>query len=771
MARCTICASLTVEEIRDRMTYYYPNLRSLRDSAAAGCDMCQLCWTSLQKINHRDIIAAVLAGKCPEDEGGGPLVDERVWLTGAFSDKHRAVAAAQRDKAEKASGSVGSSSGLAGPDSGSQVYVSCGNRDDPETTNSEAFLNSTLGVFADPGTPAARLFVERFVSPDRNPRGHVEFARGMVAVCKKRHRECGNATEDRNPEMPTRVIDVGTAPGETKLVNALNRGIREPYVALSYCWGQGVRHATELNDGNLGSLLEFIDETKLTAAHLECISIARDFGIRYVWIDSLCIIQGNEADWNYESKKMAIVYGNATLTVIAARSADSRQGFLANKQHSAAPPVALPFGTKDASGKDMGNIYLHIPRKPTTGPLHRRGWCFQEAVLSRRKLIFENAEIRFSCQRTEHWESGKTIESQKLRKQLFQGFRLTNPHISSTIDEKERERLRSEMLYIWYKMLLWDFTPRLLTNPSDIFAAISGIAQLAEMSIRSRYLAGIWEVDMVRGLLWHTWFSFGMKVKKDYGGQFSLLDPIEPVRPTDWDGKPVVRAPSWSWASIQGHVHERSTPRDEYILKDPANYLIRPKPRPKPHSTDKHDDESDILSWTALDNPNCGPDVLHMPYCELCFLGQPKQVRCSKWTTVAGFTPKWEAPPTRIRQMGEQGYMVLLEPAKSEYARLNELGLLPAQDTPSTISSSTEDEGSVISPALVFANAVFDVLEDRAGVTDCWFLPIIKEKWKGLLLRKDPSNGKFRRLGMVSVSKKEFLPWVVSGPEEEIHLV
>ncbi|KAI1205724.1 HET-domain-containing protein [Annulohypoxylon truncatum] len=768
MGPCSACASLTVEEIRDRMAFYHPNLRSLRDSAAAGCAMCHLCWTSLQQSNVASDVEAVLAGKCPGSADGQPLRDERVWLTGSFQDNFRLHAAAERDKAEQKAGKPASPSipSFTSPDRGSEVYISCGNREDPETTVSEPFLS---------GTPAAHRFIERYISADRNPRGHVEFARAMVSVCKKRHPECGDASEDASPEMPTRVVDLGAGPGSTtttRLVNARDRGLREPYVALSYCWGPGVHHTIELRDANYSKLLESIDETELTAAHRECMTIAREFGIRYVWIDGLCIIQGNGADWEYESKRMDAVYGNATLTVVAARSPDSRQGFITNQVSHAAPPAAIPLGRKDADGKDMGNLFLCLPRKGGfSGPLNGRGWCFQEAVLSRRKLIFEVDRLAFSCQRLERWEDGKASQSEKLRAQLFQGFKLADSTNSYVVDKEERERMRSEILDLWYKPILWDFSRRLLTNPYDIFAAMSGIAKLAQMSIRSRYLAGIWEVDMVRGLLWHTWFSFGTRPKRDFGTLISPLATIEPRRPTDREGKPVIRAPSWSWASLQGQVHERSTPRDEYILKDPSNYLIRPKPRPKQHSIDKHDDESETPSWTALDNPNCGPDVLHMPYCELRFLGRPKQVRCSKWTDIASFPSKWEVPKHRKRSLAEQGYIVLLEPAKSEYSQLSELGLLPIQDTPCVVSLATDGESTAISPALVFAEAFFDVLADRAGVTECWFLPLIKEKWKGLLLRKDPADGKFRRLGMVSVSKKELLPWVVSGPEEEIRLV
>ncbi|KAI1412208.1 hypothetical protein F5Y13DRAFT_48984 [Hypoxylon sp. FL1857] len=136
MGCCSVCARLTVEEIRYTMTFYHPNLRSLRDAAAAGCDMCRLCWASIQQDNSLEGIDAVLAGRSPGSEGQ-PLHDKRVWLTGYFQDNFR--------------GRGMPSSGKVASDTGSKVEVGCGNKDDPEATVSEPVLSSKLDVFADPG--------------------------------------------------------------------------------------------------------------------------------------------------------------------------------------------------------------------------------------------------------------------------------------------------------------------------------------------------------------------------------------------------------------------------------------------------------------------------------------------------------------------------------------------------------------------------------------------------------------------------------------------
>ncbi|KAI0006971.1 HET-domain-containing protein [Xylariaceae sp. FL0662B] len=701
------------------MVLYHASLRSLRDSAASGCDLCHLCWTSV-KISHRaEAVESVLAGQVP-GSNGEPLYDERVWLTGSFTDGGRT-----------------STSKPNAPHPGSEIYIDCGNTEDPEATVSPSVLHSRLDVFADPGTPAASRFNGRLFTQDRNPDGPIALARALLKRCQSEHEGCGPA----NPqEMPTRVIDVGSSPaieqrgsgepspGSVRLV--LTRGLREPYLALSYCWGHGVRHATELNDGNHEALLESVGEDALTKTHRETIFIARSLGIRYVWIDSLCIIQGNLADWDYESKRMAQVYRNAALTVIAGRSADSREGFLPNRLVQAAPPCSLPFGGKDEAGRDIGDVFVSLPRSQKHGPVELRGWCFQEMLLSSRMLTYAAEQICFSCPRSTRWEDGTLTahDSYQLRAKLFRS-------LPDSTDADQRQQLRIQTLQLWYKDIFDNYTSRELTNPHDIFAAISSVAQLARKTIDSRYLAGLWETDIIRGLLWYTFFSIFPR---------AAAGP-RPKRPAIGN-KRVIRAPSWSWASVQGKVYYRRLHSNEPRTRDPANFLVRPKtggPTPR---------------WTVPGADYCDADVLHMPRCELELFGRPKRVRCMPVPRPASHPRplgRWSCPWSLRILLAREGYTALVEPAESEYAGLADLGLGDAS------SSSSPDARTV-------AVAVFDVCEER--IADCWILPLLRGKFESLLLRKD-ADGKFHRLGLVPVVNDLFLPWLASGTEEEVHLV
>jgi hypothetical protein len=58
----------------------------------------------------------------------------------------------------------------------------------------------------------------------------------------------------------------------------------------------------------------------------DAIAITRKLGIRYLWIDSLCIIQDDREDQELEAIKMGSVYGNAYLVLAATAAADGDVG-------------------------------------------------------------------------------------------------------------------------------------------------------------------------------------------------------------------------------------------------------------------------------------------------------------------------------------------------------------------------------------------------------------------------------------------------------------
>jgi hypothetical protein len=143
------------------------------------------------------------------------------------------------------------------------------------------------------------------------------------------------------------------------------------YVALTYCWGKTQNFITTLE--NLEGLKERIPWEKLPQTIKDAITVTRRLGIRYFWVDALCIIQDSPEDWEAESMRMADVYGGAFLTISAASGPDVHHGL-----------------TRQTVGSK--------PEYPLqSDPLYSRAWALQERILSPRILIFGSDQIYWEC--------------------------------------------------------------------------------------------------------------------------------------------------------------------------------------------------------------------------------------------------------------------------------------------------------------------------------------------------------------------------------------
>ncbi|MBE3044755.1 HET domain-containing protein, partial [Candidatus Bathyarchaeota archaeon] len=82
--------------------------------------------------------------------------------------------------------------------------------------------------------------------------------------------------------------------------------MRAHYAALSHCWDGPI--ATVLTQDALSSFQARLPWDALAANFQDAILITRGLGLRYLWVDSLCIIQDRRHDWTIESGKMGDIY-------------------------------------------------------------------------------------------------------------------------------------------------------------------------------------------------------------------------------------------------------------------------------------------------------------------------------------------------------------------------------------------------------------------------------------------------------------------------------
>lgn len=299
--------------------------------------------------------------------------------------------------------------------------------------------------------------------------------------------------------VPTRLLDLGPyATDEIRLVvssedDEVARTASAAYAALSYCWGRCPAFTStrsNLSERKRGFLISEMPRTLRDA-----VRVTRQMGLRYLWIDALCILQGCQEDWQQESARMLEVYGNAFVTIFAF-GADDCQGGLSFSKSEWMPRLASKFAKE---------------------PLNRRAWALQEWLLSPRRLWMTSYGVVFDCfhEAPGSWMLGHGSYSLKL--------------VSTSAPSAQD-----------WKTLVEGYCSRDLTNPLDKLMAISGLARRFNALSNHRhghYLAGHWEGGLPLSLLWHRDIS-------DYG-----LPQPKPSQTT------MYRAPSWSWASIDGPIY------------------------------------------------------------------------------------------------------------------------------------------------------------------------------------------------------------------------
>lgn len=208
-----------------------------------------------------------------------------------------------------------------------------------------------------------------------------------------KHKECHIHSPG---SLPTRLIDVGTTQDPILQLIETHRApsSHQEYIALSHPWGNTKDYPPfSTTCENLSTFHDCIRYEDLPATFRDAVICTRRLGIRFLWIDSLCIIQGKDGDFNDESKRMESVYSGAYCVLAATCAIDQRSGFLGLRpkrdyitmQHGADRPFYI-CKVIDNFSKDF-----------IEGSLNKRGWVLQERALARRTIYFTETQTYFEC--------------------------------------------------------------------------------------------------------------------------------------------------------------------------------------------------------------------------------------------------------------------------------------------------------------------------------------------------------------------------------------
>ncbi|KAF2621653.1 HET-domain-containing protein [Macroventuria anomochaeta] len=235
--------------------------------------------------------------------------------------------------------------------------------------------------------------------------------KSWVSHCDKKHAQCqinavGRSLENSPPYLPSRVIDVGLNDSlDSPYLMIPGQNQRGFYTILSHCWGEVRQLCT--SDHNMSQHRQQLPWDLLCKTYQDAITVTKSLNIRYLWIDSLCIVQDSSEDWKYESARMAQYYGDAYCTIAADAAVDGSKGLFVQEHEflRARLPVQTFMCHHDhttmLTNKQRPSIVL------ARNPMHRRAWCVQERLLSRRTLQFSTDQVYFECKRCLKAEDGR----------------------------------------------------------------------------------------------------------------------------------------------------------------------------------------------------------------------------------------------------------------------------------------------------------------------------------------------------------------------------
>jgi hypothetical protein len=361
------------------------------------------------------------------------------------------------------------------------------------------------------------------------------------------------------------VIDVGSDTHDPRIYTTSSE--IGTYVALSHCWG-GAPAATTLRE-HLAERERCLPLDELPATFKDAIKLCRALNIKYLWIDSLCIVQDDKEEWAEEAGKMSSVYENSIFVIAADSASNCQAGCLPKRRWSTAFKWKMLPGTQPASpeaifldqdlpllcpnrNKDGDTtVFTRLtqrnePRKGevahklynfdeghTPSRLDQRGWCFQERLLGRRILHVGTSELAWECAETHDCECQfvPTGSSEHLRwKSELERF----PRMD------ENESMNSENRWIWTN-IVGEYTRRQLTYSTDRLPALAGIATTMQSNAAADYVCGLWKSDLLNWLCWSV-------------ARHSNNPNITDTTPVVSKRQPHYQAPTWSWASVTGPV-------------------------------------------------------------------------------------------------------------------------------------------------------------------------------------------------------------------------
>ena len=222
----------------------------------------------------------------------------------------------------------------------------------------------------------------------------MQLVEGWITTCRSTHVSCRARV---GLQIPTRLLDIGD--DSSKMVKMVPGATARDahYAAWGYCWGQKPQFL--LLRSNYKELENGIPFNSLFNVAQDAITVCRALSIQYLWMDSMCIIQGPDGEFLQEAARMEDVYAGSLITIVAAGSRDQTQHFLRHRNPLQWMECQLRIdGTYSYRTYVEGLTFCdYLNNTPGSFAIDTQGCCFQERLLAPRSVYFGENGLHWEC--------------------------------------------------------------------------------------------------------------------------------------------------------------------------------------------------------------------------------------------------------------------------------------------------------------------------------------------------------------------------------------
>ena len=506
------------ETIRCFRRHYDGKTVSLLTSADAGCSLCALFYVSSRPLQLRSTDFNIVQYRLLEMGGKG--LSHGMFHISYINPSELSEDEIHRKRSASTDVSVLFNFYRRNGEETNWKYFS----QQRKSTSATGLSNARLI----PGWRGVRRVASRRPSSDEA----LQRVQRWYTTCVESHPKCQRS---RVP-LPARVLDLAQLSSSGLIFLYLSAGEVEPYATLSYCWGDGLPLKTTTT--NLSQHCRGIQLQSLPRTLCDGVRVASFLGLQYLWIDALCILQDDVSDWAVQASLMTEIYEGSSLNISALSAKNCDSGFLMERAETLSRVGTYRY---PANSMDCGDVFVGrtLPSKNIDDELLcTRGWAFQERLVSIASLHYTSRGILWECVSEITSETGLAAVGSVQTGQWKDGWADFKPKATTVVGDQVIASLflphdnRAWALFHRWHTFVSTYSRRKLTRSQDRLPAVAGIARSIATNCGWQYLAGLWRENILSDMFW------------------SRAEKEESLLPSDH-----YRAPSWSWASIDGEIH------------------------------------------------------------------------------------------------------------------------------------------------------------------------------------------------------------------------